>query len=157
MCSIPSGMLAFCGKQSNSSMKQADPETTFYSLSGNFPLPFPALPANGMPYSCGMDACEHEYESMSRHNRKVPTSFYHRFTQDACSLSERYAGGRIISVLEGGYSDRALTSATFAHVLGLADLSPGTVQEDWWSLDNLVLVSRLWLLFPWLLTLGNLT
>ncbi len=120
-------------------------------------MPPPALRANGMPYSCGMDACEHEYESMSRHNRKVPTSFYHRFTQDACSLSERYAGGRIISVLEGGYSDRALTSATFAHVLGLADLSPGTVQEDWWSLDNLVLVSRLCLLFPWLLISGNLT
>ncbi|KAK0186113.1 histone deacetylase complex protein [Armillaria mellea] len=92
--------------------------------------------------SCGMDACEHEYESMSRHNRKVPTSFYHCFTQDACSLSERYAGGRIISVLEGGYSDRALTSATFAHVLGLAGLSPGTVQEDWWNLDNLVLLEK---------------
>ncbi|KAK0493350.1 histone deacetylase complex protein [Armillaria luteobubalina] len=92
--------------------------------------------------SCGMDACEHEYESMSRHNRKVPTSFYHRFTQDACSLSERYAGGRIVSVLEGGYSDRALTSATFAHVSGLADLSPGTVQEDWWSLDNLVMLEK---------------
>ncbi|KAK0455328.1 histone deacetylase domain-containing protein [Desarmillaria tabescens] len=92
--------------------------------------------------SCGMDACEHEYESMSRHNRKVPTSFYHRFTQDACSLSERYAGGRIISVLEGGYSDRALTSATFAHILGLADLPPGTVQEDWWSLDNLVALEK---------------
>ena len=52
-------------------------------------------------YSCGFDACEHEYASMSRHGRTVPVEFYHRFTRDACALADRIAGGRIISLLEG--------------------------------------------------------
>ncbi|KAJ3494925.1 hypothetical protein NLJ89_g10712 [Agrocybe chaxingu] len=92
--------------------------------------------------SCGMDACEHEYESMSRHNRKVPTSFYYRFARDACALSDKYARGRIISVLEGGYSDRALTSGAMAHLSGLVDVPAGAkVDEDWWNVDNLIQVS----------------
>ncbi|KAJ2911932.1 hypothetical protein MD484_g8478, partial [Candolleomyces efflorescens] len=89
--------------------------------------------------SCGMDACEHEYESMSRHNRKVPASFYYRFARDACTLSDKYAGGRVISVLEGGYSDRALISGSMAHFVGLTDL-PGSAKADesWWSVENLI-------------------
>ena len=88
-----------------------------------------------------MDACEHEYESMSRHNRKVPTTFYYRFARDTCALSDKYANGRVISVLEGGYSDRALTSGAMAHFIGLVDVPPSsTVDEEWWSLDNLVKV-----------------
>ena len=91
-----------------------------------------------------MDACEHEYESMSRHNRKVPASFYHRFARDACVLSDKYAGGRLISALEGGYSDRALTSGAMAHLTGLVDVPEGTkVDEGWWSLDNLIKVNML--------------
>jgi histone deacetylase HOS3 len=92
--------------------------------------------------SCGMDASEHETPSMSRHNRRVPTSFFYRFARDACALSERYAGGRLISVLEGGYSDRALTSGAMAHLCGLTDSSTA-VDEEWWNVDNLVLVSFL--------------
>ena len=85
-----------------------------------------------------MDACEHEYESMSRHNRKVPTSFYHRFARDACALSDKYAGGKLISVLEGGYSDLALTSGAMAHLSGLVDVPSGkSVDESWWNIDNL--------------------
>lgn len=92
--------------------------------------------------SCGMDACEHEYESMSRHNRKVPSSFYYRFAQDTCALSEKYARGRVVSVLEGGYSDRALISGAMAHMCGLVDLpSSLKIEEDWWSLENLIKVS----------------
>ncbi|KAJ2934510.1 hypothetical protein H1R20_g2645, partial [Candolleomyces eurysporus] len=89
--------------------------------------------------SCGMDACEHEYESMSRHNRKVPASFYYRFARDTCALSDKFAGGRIISVLEGGYSDRALISGSMAHFVGLTDL-PESVKADesWWSVENLI-------------------
>jgi len=88
-----------------------------------------------------MDACEHEYESMSRHNKKVPVSFYHRFARDACALSDRYAGGRLISVLAGGYSDKALISGALAHMSGLVDVPVDTkVDESWWSLDNLVRV-----------------
>lgn len=91
-----------------------------------------------------MDACEHEYESMSRHNRKVPTGFYHRFARDVCALSDRYAHGRVVSVLEGGYSDRALISGAMAHLSGLVDLDgtkPETkVEAEWWSIENLVKV-----------------
>jgi len=54
-------------------------------------------------YSCGFDACEHEYESMSRHGRRVPVEFYHRFTREACALADRIASGRIISLLEGTF------------------------------------------------------
>ncbi|KAF9018619.1 Arginase/deacetylase [Hymenopellis radicata] len=90
--------------------------------------------------SCGMDACEHEYESMSRHNRKVPTAFYHRFTRDACAMADRYSRGRLVTVLEGGYSDLALISGTMAHVLGLTTID---VDEEWWSLDNLQALEKL--------------
>ncbi|KIJ17487.1 hypothetical protein PAXINDRAFT_179564 [Paxillus involutus ATCC 200175] len=98
--------------------------------------------------SCGFDACEHEYPSMSRHNRKVPVSFFHRFTHDTCALANAYAGGRVVSVLEGGYSDRALTSGAMAHLCGLADIpgwdvvSDGWVNEDWWNVDNLVKLEK---------------
>ncbi|PPR03751.1 hypothetical protein CVT26_005791 [Gymnopilus dilepis] len=89
--------------------------------------------------SCGMDANEHEYPSMSRHNRKVPVSFYHRFARDACAFAEKYARGRVVSVLEGGYSDRALMSGALAHFCGLADVPAGReVDEGWWSVENLV-------------------
>ena len=76
-----------------------------------------------------------------RHHRRVPTSFYHRFTRDACAFAEQYARGRLISVLEGGYSDRALTSGAMAHVVGLAGLSMQEVDEGWWSIQNLEQVS----------------
>ncbi|KAJ7850457.1 histone deacetylase domain-containing protein [Mycena leptocephala] len=87
--------------------------------------------------SCGMDASEHETPSMSRHNRRVPTSFFYRFARDACTLSDRYADGKLVSVLEGGYSDRALISGSMAHLSGLVDCS---VDEEWWSAENLVLL-----------------
>ncbi|KAF7364681.1 Histone deacetylase HOS3 [Mycena venus] len=89
--------------------------------------------------SCGMDASEHEMPSMSRHNRRVPTSFFYQFARDACALSDRYAGGKLISVLEGGYSDRALTSGSMAHLLGLVD---SAVEPDWWSPENLILLEK---------------
>ena len=82
---------------------------------------------------------------MSRHGRKVPTTFYHRFTRDACDFADRYARGRVVSVLEGGYSDRALIGGTIAHVSGL--LSAGRkdvkVDEGWWGVDNLIKVNLL--------------
>lgn len=90
--------------------------------------------------SCGFDASEHEYESMSRHQRKVPVSFYHRFAQDAKQFARTVAKGRLISVLEGGYSDRALTSGVIAHLSGLADESVIKAGSDWWSVENLVAV-----------------
>ncbi|KAF8625944.1 hypothetical protein AX17_006670 [Amanita inopinata Kibby_2008] len=96
--------------------------------------------------SCGMDACEHEYESMSRHGRKVPVSFYHQFTRDACCFSDRFARGRLVSVLEGGYSDRALISGTMAHISGLITAHRDTLDEkvdrEWWDVENLTKLEK---------------
>jgi hypothetical protein len=69
--------------------------------------------------SCGFDASEHEYPSMSRHGRHVPASFYYRFAKDVRALADKYAGGRVVSVLEGGYSDRALIAGGLAWITGL--------------------------------------
>ncbi|KAI0927007.1 hypothetical protein AcW1_007629 [Taiwanofungus camphoratus] len=92
--------------------------------------------------SCGFDASEHEYPSMSRHQRHVPTSFYHRFARETRKFAEQFARGRLISVLEGGYSDRALTSGTMAHLTGLACSTDMKIDESWWSLDNLMELER---------------
>ena len=49
-----------------------------------------------------------------------------------------------MSVLEGGYSDRALTSGAMAHLCGLVDDGSGqlagSVKEEWWNVDNLIKV-----------------
>lgn len=92
--------------------------------------------------SCGFDACEHEYESMSRHQRKVPVSFYHRFARDARELADAVANGRLVSVLEGGYSDRALTSGAIAHLSGLAEGGDVRAEPEWWSLESLIALEK---------------
>jgi histone deacetylase HOS3 len=85
---------------------------------------------------------------MSRHGRKVPVSFYSRFARDARRFAELHAEGRMLSVLEGGYSDRALMSGAFAHLVGLTGISDERVQENWWSLSNLEKVC-LKIQYPW--------
>lgn len=60
--------------------------------------------------SAGFDASEHEYASMSRHGAKVPTSFFSRFARDAINFAREHAAGKLLAVLEGGYSQRALCS-----------------------------------------------
>lgn len=74
---------------------------------------------------------------MSRHGRHVPPAFYSRFTRDAAAFAERRAAGRIVSVLEGGYADRALASGALAHVVGLAAPAPLPGEDSWWALENL--------------------
>ncbi|KAI9152068.1 Histone deacetylase HOS3 [Paramyrothecium foliicola] len=72
--------------------------------------------------SAGFDASEWESAGMQRHQVNVPTEFYARITQDIIKLAaEEGLGtdGRVISVLEGGYSDRALCSGILSHVSGL--------------------------------------
>ncbi|GAA95280.1 uncharacterized protein L969DRAFT_15246 [Mixia osmundae IAM 14324] len=69
--------------------------------------------------SAGFDASQHEYSSMQRHNRRVPTSFFSRFAVDAASFAKRFAAGKLVSVLEGGYSDTALCSGVAAYLTGL--------------------------------------
>jgi histone deacetylase HOS3 len=74
--------------------------------------------------SAGFDASEWETAGMQRHSVNVPTEFYARFTRDVVRLAEEEGTsvqGRVISVLEGGYSDRALTSGVLSHLSGLVD------------------------------------
>lgn len=75
---------------------------------------------------------------MQRHNRRVPVSFYSRYTRDIAAFADKYTGGKVVSVLEGGYGDRALTSAAMGHAIGLLDREgvPG-----WWSVEELDNVS----------------
>lgn len=82
---------------------------------------------------------------MSRHNRRVPASFYHRFAVDARNFAGKFADAKLISVLEGGYSDRALISGGLAHLCGLIDCqSLGVeVKEEWWNTESLTLVGSL--------------
>lgn len=74
--------------------------------------------------SAGFDASEWETAGMQRHAVNVPTEFYARFTRDVVRLAEEEGTsveGRVISVLEGGYSDRALASGVMSHISGLTD------------------------------------
>lgn len=89
--------------------------------------------------SCGFDASELEYESMSRHGRKVPVGFYYRFAKDARRFAKRHGNGRVVSILEGGYSDRALIAGGMAHLVGLVEDLKGVDSgpETWWSEKNL--------------------
>ena len=87
--------------------------------SSNQPVPRAAI-----FLSAGFDASEWESPGMQRHKVNVPTDFYARFTRDIVKLSQENnlgVEGRVISVLEGGYSDRALTSGILSHLSGLAD------------------------------------
>lgn len=62
-----------------------------------------------------------------------PTEFYARLTRDVVKLAAEEGTsveGRIISVLEGGYSDRALYSGVFSHLSGLAGGAPMVVKQD---------------------------
>lgn len=73
--------------------------------------------------SSGFDASEWESPGMQRHQVNVPTDFYARLTADIVKLANEEGlgvDGRIISVLEGGYSDRALTSGVLSHICGLS-------------------------------------
>ena len=72
--------------------------------------------------SAGFDASEWEGSGMQRHKVNVPTEFYARFTRECVQMAQEARSGcegRVISVLEGGYSDRALCSGVLAHLSGL--------------------------------------
>jgi histone deacetylase HOS3 len=81
-------------------------------------------PKGAIFLSAGFDASEWEMAGMQRHGVNVPTDFYAQFTADVVKMSQEEdlgVEGRVISVLEGGYSDRALTSGVLSHVCGLVD------------------------------------
>ncbi|KAL1889307.1 histone deacetylase [Sporothrix stenoceras] len=80
--------------------------------------------------SAGFDASEWESAGMQRHKVNVPTEFYARFTRDVVQIANEECAGRVISVLEGGYSDRALFSGVLSHVSGLAGSDPVTTRDE---------------------------
>lgn len=58
-------------------------------------------------------------------------------------MADQYARGRLVSVLEGGYSDKTLIGGAMAHLCGLVDLEKGGgdwVNEEWWNVENLIKV-----------------
>ncbi|GFF91198.1 histone deacetylase HOS3 [Aspergillus udagawae] len=76
--------------------------------------------------SAGFDASEWEGSGMQRHQVNVPTEFYAKFTADVVQMAQEEGlgvDGRVISVLEGGYSNRALTSGVLSHLAALGDTS----------------------------------
>ncbi|RXK40609.1 histone deacetylase HOS3 [Tremella mesenterica] len=89
--------------------------------------------------SAGFDACEHEYQTMQRHDRRVPVSFFSRYTRDIVSFANEFTEGKIVSVLEGGYSDRALTSAAMGHAIGLLDREG---LRSWWTEEELICIEK---------------
>lgn len=100
--------------------------------------------------SAGFDASEHEGEGMQRHKVNVPTAFYARFTSDIVKLANEEGtavDGRVVSVLEGGYSDRALMSGVLSHLVGLTQTtkvhSSPLFDTNWWSMESLSELERL--------------
>jgi histone deacetylase HOS3 len=92
-------------------------QTSRLRLSTNGPKPKGAI-----FLSAGFDASEWEGAGMQRHKVNVPTEFYARLTRDVVKLAaEEGTGvdGRVISVLEGGYSDRALCTGVLSHLSGM--------------------------------------
>lgn len=97
-----------------------------------------ATPKQGSPnaaifISAGFDASEWEGAGMQRHAVNVPTEFYARFTRDVVKLAQEEGtsvNGKVISVLEGGYSDRALTSGVLSHLSGLCDKPPPQASNE---------------------------
>ena len=90
-------------------------------------------PKSAIFLSAGFDASEWESSGMQRHKVNVPTEFYARLTRDVVKLAaEEGTGvdGRIISVLEGGYSDRALCTGVFSHLSGLAGGQSITIKKE---------------------------
>lgn len=90
-------------------------------------------PRGAIFISAGFDASEWEGAGMQRHSVNVPTEFYARFTADIVKLAQEHdlgVDGRVISVLEGGYSDRALTSGVLSHICGFAGDAAGVKSES---------------------------
>ena len=93
--------------------------------------------------SAGFDASEHETKGMQRHGYCLPTEFFHRFTRDAIKLAEDHTNGKLLSVFEGGYSDRAITSGVFAHMTGMADGQYSSAEvNSWWTPSRLLQLEK---------------
>lgn len=77
---------------------------------------------------------------MAKKKKKKKVSFYSRYTRDIAAFADKYTEGKVVSVLEGGYSDRALTSAAMGHIVGMRGSLPEGCDE-WWTEKELINVS----------------
>ncbi|KAG9248145.1 hypothetical protein BJ878DRAFT_489669 [Calycina marina] len=96
-------------------------------------------PKGAIFLSAGFDASEWESDGMQRHKVNVPTEFYARLTRDVVKIAAEEGSavdGRVISVLEGGYSDRALCTGVFSHLSGLAGGDPIAIAKEF-KIDGL--------------------
>ena len=104
-------------------------------------IPNGPAPKAAIFLSAGFDASEWEGVGMQRHKVNVPTDFYAKFTADVVRMAEEEGlgvDGRVISVLEGGYSDRALMSGVFSHLSGLSDAAaPSNTVTEQQQIDRL--------------------
>ncbi|KAK6464195.1 histone deacetylase [Scheffersomyces coipomensis] len=91
------------------------------------PMPFKPL----ITISAGFDASEYENPQMQRHGINVPTSFYATFTKDVVKLAKIHTNGKVISFLEGGYSDGALSTGIFSHLIGLINDDEVSWNQTW--------------------------
>ncbi|PWN28626.1 Arginase/deacetylase [Jaminaea rosea] len=80
--------------------------------------------------SCGFDACEHEMQGMQRHGKRVPVGFYRQVVDDVTrELASPFARGRVVTLLEGGYGDRALLSGILGLGLGFLEARQEEAQQ----------------------------
>ena len=75
--------------------------------------------------SAGFDA--HERDPIADLDLTEKSFAY--MTRRVCELADRYCGGRVVSVLEGGYDGPALASSTLAHLRTLQGRSPECSSE----------------------------
>jgi histone deacetylase HOS3 len=90
-------------------------------------------PKGAIFLSAGFDASEWESSGMQRHKVNVPTEFYARLTRDVVRLAAEEGcavDGRVISVLEGGYSDRALCTGVLSHLCGMTAGEEVVIQKE---------------------------
>ncbi|KAF8846841.1 Arginase/deacetylase [Acephala macrosclerotiorum] len=96
-------------------------------------MPNGPKPKGAIFLSAGFDASEWESSGMQRHKVNVPTEFYARLTRDVVKLAAEEGtacDGRIISVLEGGYSDRALCTGVLSHLSGMSAGDPIIIKKE---------------------------
>lgn len=110
------------------------------------PIKKPTPPPSFKPLiimSTGLDASEYENSQMQRHGINVPTSFYAKFSKDVVKLAQIHTDGKVISFLEGGYSDGALISGIFSHLIGLTNKQKGATDDpvlwnETWGTEQVV-------------------
>ena len=100
----------------NAPLRPGDGSASFRAAWGNEILPaLDRFAPELLIISAGFDA--HRADPLAQ--IRLETSDFGWITEELVRLSERHCGGRVVSVLEGGYDLDALAASTAAHVRGL--------------------------------------